>query len=1474
MRRGTKRALSFMLATAMGFAVLSGAKGGPGKGQVEAAGKKDDFGISIEQDADFKKDDGKNPYGEGVQTFNTKSEAFIWKQDEDILNGSSFNYTKTSQLDGEEIGNLNNYKYRTTVTGGSGRYRYVSTKGYDPNKTGHDNMIAMVGCDYDSDESKLIVARYNAAGTGSTSRTFSLKYDRKNDADWLGSVPQWAYTNYFTLTTGDFDGDGRDEIAVYVPQANTPYIKILNGNSLADIRTINVKDFMGETGAQLSHEYNYDSRTARSTIQISMDAADVDRDGKDDLLVVGSYADLVDDSTSDDITERSSVFACYLGADQSSCIEKEVLNMSNTGTDDAKGKFIRTAAVSAGDIDFDGFPEIVIAGNYSSTEDKDAEGEDQDSLDGGNYAIVTYKYDPDATEDKYKLEHSSAVTVAMNTFTKDGFYRHHGALGDWIQKVPALTCVAANGMNAAESIFLSGTFYSYVKGTWNPDYTVKFCEESDNAINGYVLTNTWIDQCVAGNFDENNLGCEQVLFTAGYKQDSTEDYFYRFNLAGMSTKTEGKITSVDDWYESNNKNKYAVYHTGKSDKPAVAVAALDIDEDTDTFVYKKKEYVFSDVQVAAILQAAPYFEDIKDDYGDLGTTYFGVVDGHGQATSKTNSAQVGAYLSFSTGPDAMKFSTEASFTHEWEWEYEKEVTKEIEFGFSSTEVNSVVIYRIPAVLYHYTVTPGDKKKKTYDMELAVQEAPSYTVMSVEEFNKKIQELEEKENKNKEALKSKMITESVISNIEGRPDTYPNGEAGLKNFVSGNGFQPISNKVGYTGTYDLSVNDQTSESTSESYSNNFELKLGISGEVDAIVSFDYSIGVSAGAGWGGGSTTIDYKGMNKSASVAYPPKTESEYSFNCEMGTWAAKVGDSEVPVIGYLVRNIKMPPSPPRNLSIDTITDHSIKVGWELGCKKADAFEIYQVFDDGVTDNPYSFLDTVPGNVTTYTFDNLEPASTYSLAMRAISKEDGPSQYTNTVTATTLGKGDSPFIARITKEQNVVAGDSATFKVEASPSSGINSGLAYSWQMKKAGTANWIKINENNTKSSYTIKNVTQEMDGDLYRCVVAEIHNGTRRYCYSDNGILHVGKADTVTTVTALNDSTGQNSGYADVTKQVEVKTPVMENKIIKLKVGENENSYEIYQNDNNNKTEIPYIYRDVDNGKFYILSNVNEANKTAGDKKEVTHREKYVTLKDGDGTIDINVDDFTLQTEKEGEEEKIQEIEVGGTKYWTYAKHYYNDSDQTISKSFSLYKVAETENQIDTDTEKYYILKIDDKQNKSMEELEIHSYGNGEYRAADNTSVIIGDAVQTEIIYTTYEDEVDSGDKVTISIQVTKKSTNAELGNSACISLLNTNTGDMRLIPADVDDEGKAEVTWIPDKEGIYSITADYSGSNTTKTSSAATTYYAVARQDKSMYVVKANDTVYGGNITLNTFKCEKDENGTISETKLPGGLAVNYK
>jgi len=59
-----------------------------------------------------------------------------------------------------------------------------------------------------------------------------------------------AYKNYFTLKAGDFDGDGDEDIAVYVPKRGDPYIMILDGITLSPISdNIPVRSFMGNTGA-------------------------------------------------------------------------------------------------------------------------------------------------------------------------------------------------------------------------------------------------------------------------------------------------------------------------------------------------------------------------------------------------------------------------------------------------------------------------------------------------------------------------------------------------------------------------------------------------------------------------------------------------------------------------------------------------------------------------------------------------------------------------------------------------------------------------------------------------------------------------------------------------------------------------------------------------------------------------------------------------------------------------------------------------------------------------------------------------------------------------------------------------------------------------------------------------------------------------------------------------------------------------
>lgn len=675
---------------------------------------KDKYGFNLTTPSSFNANDGENPYGSGYSAFNEKMEAFLWyRSSGKNRNAETYNYTKSSDIKGYYVGpdsNRNNNGFMQSRTAsGAADVKYVNVDGYDPYGTGRDNMVALVGASLGKDP-QLVVARYSASGKGQELRkTFSL--GSGDDNDWLrdNQLEKYsAYKNYFTLKAGDFDGDGDEDIAVYVPKRGDPYIMILDGITLSPISdNIPVRSFMGNTGADMAGKFTNNGKTARATINMSIETSDINRDGKDEILLVGSYSNIHDDSDGKKLQQRSSVFACY------KVENKKPQQMNKYVMDkDTCSVYMRYASVAAGDIDFDGFPEVVVAGVYS-----DNDGPDGDKS-GSNkkYMLVTLKYDPN--EEVETLIPSGGNVMDMCNFVNAGFDKD-----DNVHPLPALTCAAVNGRNDAEQVFLDGVFWKFENESWKKDYTAKVCQSSDKGIGGYIISDTWVDGCVAGNFDENDLGIEQVLYTTGYKQQSFNRYFYRVNMSGKEQNKDSStgICTPGSYFDSTSNE--LVRHVGMSDFPCLAIAAVDADKDTDVFTFKSKKYTYSNVDILAVLQAAPYFGELQDNYynGNIGETLYGKLSGQGTVTSKTKMASIGAYASFSIGSSALQFHTEASYTHDWEWSYEDELSHEYSISFENDGTkNQVVLYRTPVILYEYVITPADGSA-SYTMEVGVQQ---------------------------------------------------------------------------------------------------------------------------------------------------------------------------------------------------------------------------------------------------------------------------------------------------------------------------------------------------------------------------------------------------------------------------------------------------------------------------------------------------------------------------------------------------------------------------------------------------------------------------------------------------------------------------------------------------------------------------------------------------------------------------------
>lgn len=1138
--------------------------------QTEAA--TDQYGFSTEPPEEFNPKDGKNPYGKGYTALNPIMEPFVFRSSKGSMNVDYWNDVKPQQ------GVMAGTQVSLASRGSQSEADFVVSRAYNPDGQGHDYMVAMVGLK----NNDIVVWNYNIR-TKQQGPDYTIDVGGGDNSDWFDDIAQWEYTSFFNLTAGDFDGDGDDEVAVYIPQRGNPRVRILqdnNGTFTQVGNEISYSAFMG-ADANISGEFNNDGRTKRAMVQASLEAADLDRDGKDELLMLGSFANLHENDDTKKITDRSSALGIYKMNDSGTLAKWGDTFRMNDGA-----VYLRSASCAAGDIDYNGFPEIVVAGYYST-------GASNDSLNGSQFAVMTLAYDTNTG----KMSKGAALKVDMNGFVKDGLYT-----GDNIQAPPALTCVAINGRNDSERMFLEGSMYQFKDSEWAHEHTYDKYTKSDDGINGYIISNTWMETAVAGNFDGNDLGIEQVYYTTGYKQMSLNYFFYNVNVMGKTTKHEGEQQAPGNYYD--NLWEYVRYHNSGGDHLFVALAAVDADDDTDTMVYSRKEYTYTNVNVLAILQAAPYFEDLMDEYPDgVGSTSFEKVEGSGGSESTTKSAAAGAYISGEKSilPGILSFTAEASYSHEWEWEYEQE--KSIEYGVNfegGFMEDSVVLYRTPVTLYYYDVHPA-RGGETYSMTVGIQDNPVYSVMEMDEYNTLAAQ--------DDAMKDKVISDSVLGSTPGQPSTYKTSAAGLTDFTGAKDFVSCSSGT-TTAMTSQSITTGETSSASQSYNNSFELKVGLSGGKDNV--FSIGGGVSGGGGWGGGSTTFEYNNVTKAGTVASPPSTEYPYSFQWKFGTWRANVGDTEVPVLGYLVRNVVEPPSLPKNIAVDTVTQDSITLSWEHGARRPVSYEIYQYFEDSVADSGYSLIATLDGEETSFTYEDLEPSSDYTFAIRSVGVDDNGdrvvSEYSSLVAGTTLKDGPAPEIHSISDDVRVSPGDTASFTVDATPSQGVETGLTYSWQKRVADSTVWENIG--GSSSTLTLKNVTKDMDGNRYRCVVSEVHNGRRAYSYSEARMLTVDKADSQVTVSALNES--KNTGSADysisetikenvnVIATATVTTPETVGADGGIKEENVTETYQIYENKNvqsgENTAQPEYIYRSQSDDSYYILENLMDGSEESG--------------------------------------------------------------------------------------------------------------------------------------------------------------------------------------------------------------------------------------------------------------------------------------
>ncbi len=1320
-----------------------------------------------------------------------------------------------------------------------GNAERIATVAFDPNGTGKDEYIANLVFDKSSERLRLYVTNKDRK----VSNVVQIGDD--DDSRYIKNLKFYQTRAMLSLAAGDFDGDGKDTLMIYTPGNNKDTATVdsikeytFSGSTLTDNgRVINLGDVIDggreALKAMLYHDGNGNNEL-RAHLSVDMEVGDVDMDGIDELAMTVNVNDLKEKSYGNYTNYEKSYLTVYDYNDTNKdnkwqqMMKKTLLSSS----DGAKGR-ARFAGVTIGYVSNAPSgsmpPEVVAVGYYDKKDNyQDCE------FDKSKLLAYSYQY---STKDNSWTEKCKATEVVTNGFTNTG------TKGDDVQNPIAVAAVAADGVNSQEYLFISGSMYKV--GTVNGSQQLSILDGSnkghDRWLGGRLINNSGILDYAVGNFDGNKQGMEQVYYVEYRKQETFDKQFLKIGQLYKGSAGSTFSRWEDDWtyYDKGNCN--------------LAIATADVNNDAMLAKIKSVSTGYTDPKVMAILEASPHFAEVND--GDIGNSQTGI------GYSKDNTVAVTASGSF--GFDIMagfeyvaplietgggvEFNTSHTFTVGATKSTSKKIT--VEYS-NDTNDNMVLMYATPMTYYEYQVKYPDGTKKgnspklTSSMTLAVPGNPSMNMVSVDTYNKAASAYEDMQ----------QIGSNLHLGTSGQPNTY------RSSLPSGS----HSEQSGKVGHYKDSGTQLQSFTTATSSGVNFEYTYEGSVQMYGVVG-----GFKAGGGyhWGAsaGTEKVNTEEITKLGSVT--GGGDSRYNFDWSFGTWTVPFNGDEVPVLGYVVSNVTAPPSPAQDLSLSEQTTNSMVLSWESGDRPAEYYKIYRYLEDN-KEEPFVLIDTVDAAESSsgeyeYTLKDLAPNTKYRYAITSgyyTSQEE--SVESEIIAGTTLANDKSRPDINGPDNVTVQMNGSATFEVLASVPAEYSS-TRYQWQQRLPGKK-WGNI-EGAAKDSYTVKSVTSDLNGAMYRCVVT-CYDGARTPIsfYSNAATLTVGtpQATAGLTVSGTSEGTGtQDTPYIGqsnfntvktTTESVETTVPCtveVDGMTLNVyKVNDQEGKYVGIGEKKKDDGSVSTVYYAVTtDGETYTVGSELAMNTTYQWKNGETAvtvpstitPETVLTNKNAARAFSLTIPDVdkpsevTSYTEAEYDESKYR----NGEQYLIHGKDTVTENGTTFER-YILSKMDKTTSGENSTAEDSYTVKYYQLVNKAAGGYELteltctQQTKLGDYEEPSFTLVTKETTVKNKVTTST----PGSGTALTLTTQTAEKNGSA-LGNvEYTLTITNTSDGTVSTIVGRTNSSGTDSKTWTAPTAGLYAITTTATGGLTSDT-----VYYLAGVQSVEDGEASTTETVY---------------------------------
>ena len=896
---------------------------------------------------------------------------------------------------------------------------------YDPLGTGRNDHAIFVGlCDMDNSKNTAKICYW----------VQNLVNNKRSDLQKIADAPKWAcntdygeleyqeFRHYFNVTAGDYDGDGK--MTAVITYAGNDDLWGIAGTGIAGEQGLSRKSFVKSKGSGNAYFDGWNTTLyERDQITKSLVSADIDRDGCDELIVYAGVAepDKIDgrdkEISGESFRKAVSKLSVYKAENGNlKRVDQKSLMTLNREDEKADGKryydHIRYGNLAAGDINGDGWQEIIVAGYFREVREEKQKGFIWDKkTDDENMGFAVY------------YGQNKSITNVQKTSMSS--YTANGTKNQGVKPKPAITSVAINGRGTPEQVWIAGALYEVQQnGALN---LLRDTARIDNSSAKWW----WYQDVIAGNFDHNTEGREQVIALAAERQkgsgsarkfDLFTDVFYGENFGSGALSTAGKYTATAE------KDEYSkLCHDADLawDMPYNCILlAGDVNKDGLFARYEGKGYGYSDAQVQAVLQAAPYFSELGDydlDFSDGSTTYT-FSSGYSDTKSSSHNTSFGASIVVQGDLKVWRYEATLGYTMDFTKSTEDTLAKEYSVSFNAGGNDSVVLYRVPATTYYYSLY--DPQKGTFDLSekntiaLMIPGQPVYTMLDREYYDEFAVLYNETYKKDIAAGKAKalpILTNSVLpENAEGDPFAYWSNPASSDNSVTQ--FVSLSKQKYELGFGASSItNDWT---TSKEHAEGVEVAHGFSASmkntwgVDAfnmgfVIDLSYSKATGTvyttteSSGASGTVNNIDRRSLLASYGIGYDVSSQYGFTWDFGMRTWTA--GDQKIPVFGYVLTNLRAAPPIPTLTGVSVTDNQNAKITWEA--PKTDlrrpfsGYHIWMRMDDGeferVTETPLSSENL------SYTYNSLQADTTYTFAVSTVGSNGTVSALSNTKTFST-----------------------------------------------------------------------------------------------------------------------------------------------------------------------------------------------------------------------------------------------------------------------------------------------------------------------------------------------------------------------------------------------------------------------------------------------------------------------------------------